>query len=204
MARTRQARRCLAHKPDGNPCGAYAIAGSTVCLAHGARPKHVRAKAAVRAELANWGLNDATEDPGEVLLRLVTQAARRASHYAALLAEQYDLSAAGAATTTLPKGVSALIGHKRAVDRDGSVFEVEEAIRGLVELEGQERDRCARFAKLALDAGIAEREIRLAENQADELARLLSTVLSEMGMSHDQQREARARVASHLRIAATG
>ena len=50
----------------------------------------VKAKAAVRAELLGWGLGDATVDPGEVLLRLVTQSAARAERYAILLEDAYE------------------------------------------------------------------------------------------------------------------
>lgn len=49
-----------------------------------------QAKAAVRAELLGWDLGDATVDPGEVLLRLVTQSAARAERYAMLLEEAYE------------------------------------------------------------------------------------------------------------------
>jgi hypothetical protein len=47
-------------------------------------------KAAVRAELLGRGLGDSTVDPGEVLLRLVTQSAARAERYAMLLEEAYE------------------------------------------------------------------------------------------------------------------
>jgi hypothetical protein len=38
----------------------------------------------------NWGLGDTKVDPGEVLLRLVTQSAARTEMYARLLEEAYD------------------------------------------------------------------------------------------------------------------
>jgi len=47
-------------------------------------------KAAVRAEVWSWGLGDTNVDPGEVLLRLVTQSAARAERYAMLLEEAYE------------------------------------------------------------------------------------------------------------------
>jgi hypothetical protein len=50
----------------------------------------VKAKAAIRAEVLGWGLGDSTVDPGEVLLRLVTQSAARAERYAVLLEEAYE------------------------------------------------------------------------------------------------------------------
>jgi hypothetical protein len=38
----------------------------------------------------SWGLGDTNVDPGEVLLRLVTQSAARAERYAMLLEEAYE------------------------------------------------------------------------------------------------------------------
>jgi hypothetical protein len=60
-------------KQTGKPCKLKAIPGGTVCRFHGGAAKQVKAKAAVRAELITWGVADALDDPGEVLLRLVTQ-----------------------------------------------------------------------------------------------------------------------------------
>ena len=60
------------------------------CVAVTAGAQQVKAKAAVRAELLGWGLGDTTVDPGEVLLRLVTQSAARAERYAMLLEEAYE------------------------------------------------------------------------------------------------------------------
>jgi hypothetical protein len=77
-------------KQTGKQCKAKAIPGGTVCLWHGGAAGQVKAKAAVRAELLGWGLGDATVDPGEVLLRLVTQSAARAERYATLLEEAYE------------------------------------------------------------------------------------------------------------------
>jgi hypothetical protein len=60
-------------------------------------------------------------------------------------------------------GVAALIGYKFDADRDGRIYATEEAVRGLAKLEAEERDRCAAFAAKAVAAGLAERQVRLAE-----------------------------------------
>src|SRR5215207_11370740 len=92
--------RCSAHERPSRPvqstsrtgkhCKNRAIPGGTVCRFHGGASPHVASKAAVRAEVLNWGLGDTTVDPGEVLLRLVTQSAARAERYAMLLEEAYE------------------------------------------------------------------------------------------------------------------
>jgi hypothetical protein len=46
--RPRPARRCRAHRTNGQPCEAYAMVGGFVCSAHGGRAPHVRAAAARR------------------------------------------------------------------------------------------------------------------------------------------------------------
>ena len=49
MARVRQARRCRAHRRDGQPCRCYAIVGGWTCRAHGGTLPRVRQKARERA-----------------------------------------------------------------------------------------------------------------------------------------------------------
>jgi hypothetical protein len=77
-------------KQTGKQCTAKAIPGGTVCRWHGGAASQVRVKAAIRAEVMNWGLGHAHVDPGEVLLRLVTQAAARAEHHSRLLQEAFE------------------------------------------------------------------------------------------------------------------
>ena len=140
----------------------------------------------------SWGLDSPTVDPAETLLRLVSQSARRADWLASRLAEQteeYTSKGDGGLTFDgIPPGLRALIGHKYDLDKDGNPVAVEEAIRGLAQLEAQERDRLARFCKLAIDAGIAERQVRIAEAQGALLAGVLQRVLAALDLSPAQQR----------------
>ena len=75
-------RKCVRTKADGTPCTKWAVKGATVCEKHGGNAPQVRARAAVRAEVEAWGLGDTTVDPGETLLRLLSQAVVRAERYA--------------------------------------------------------------------------------------------------------------------------
>lgn len=162
--------------------------------------KRAKAQGAVVVELSRWGLTDAKVDPAETLLRLLAQSRRRADLYAGLLQQAFDgdpdfpAELGGA-------GVAALIGHKYDLTRDGDPVAVAEAVRGLVELEAAERDRCARFAKLALDAGIAERQVRIAESQGALLASAMRYLLRELGLTDDQAVRAPAITARALRLA---
>ena len=47
-----QARRCVAHKSNGEPCQKFAIKGATVCKFHGGATRHVKNAARVRLENA--------------------------------------------------------------------------------------------------------------------------------------------------------
>ena len=82
-------------------------------------------------------------------------------------------------------GVSALIGHTYASSGGefGGVFASGEAIRGLVQLEAQERDRAAGMAAKAVAAGLATRQVELAERQGALVADVIRAVLRDLG--HD-------------------
>src|SRR3954467_9042562 len=57
------ATRCIARNRQGGRCKNKAIIGATVCRLHGGKTPKVAARAAVRAELMQWGLEDAHESP---------------------------------------------------------------------------------------------------------------------------------------------
>jgi hypothetical protein len=82
--------------------------------------------------------------------------------------------------------------------RDGTrTVEARAAINLWVKLYQEERDRLVRAAKAAIDAGVAERQVRLAEEQAQQLARVIMAVLSDLG--HDPTDE-RVRNVVRLRL----
>jgi len=64
-------------------------------------------------------------------------------------------------------GVAALVGNTYGAAKDVGVYVTGEAIRGLADLEAKERERCANFATKAVAAGLAERQVRLAERKAN-------------------------------------
>lgn len=201
-------RKCTGtSKTTGKPCGKPPMHGATVCRVHGGQAPQVRKKAAVRAELEAWGLGDATDDPGDVLLRLVTQSRRRADLYATLLEDAYTAAAATdttyAAAWAMPKGVAALIGYKFAFPNQSTVpVPVAEAIRGLVELEAAERDRCARFCTQAIAGGLAERMVRVHEREASLAHQALIAGLDAAGITGDLRARVLDGTVAHLRLIA--
>lgn len=184
-------------KQDGLPCGAQVIPGTKGCRWHaGKRPDAARAQGAVVKEIREWGLGDSTVDPGETLLRLVTQSAWRAGKYAGEI--EHMVAEAGG---DLRKALTA---DQYTVGEDGSAVKVGEYIRAMVKLESEERDRCGHFAKLAVAAGLAERQVRLAEQQGAMLAAVIRAILGDpdLGLTAQQNAAAPAVVARHLRLVA--
>lgn len=196
-------RLCAAKAKHGRGlCGGWALKGSEYCDDHLINPE-ARKRAAVRAELERWGLGDTNVDPGEVLLRLVSQSANRAEFLSGLLEEQYRRVESGESTTTLPARLSVFVGRTFALNRNGEPVPVAEAIRALVQLEGEERDRCANFAAKAVAAGLAERQVRLAERQGEMIAEVLRAVLGDeaLGLSESQVAMVPVLLREHLAIA---
>ena len=181
-------RKCSGKNSRGKPCRAWAIKGGTVCVAHGGNAPQVKAKAAIRAEVMNWGLGDSTTDPGDTLLRLVSQSAQRAARYAA------ELEALVAESPNLREALIAEVWISNEHDR----YKAGEYVRGLAKLEAEERDRCANFSTKAIAAGIAERQVRLAEQQGELVAQVIKAVLGDLGLTKEQQAEAPAIVRRHL------
>jgi hypothetical protein len=221
--------KCRGHNAAGKRCGNWPIRGGTVCTVHGGKAPRVARKAAVRAELEAWGLGDSKVDPGEVLLRLVSQSAARAELYAGLLREAYEAAerlkaaheaeqlfetaegdddaqeraAVQVARDDLKRifnsgGVAALIGNTYGDARDGGIYATGEMIRGLAKLEADERDRCAAMAAKAVAAGLAERQVKLAEQQAEIVLKAIDAALDAAGIPAADRGPAKIAAARHL------
>ncbi|MFC3510984.1 hypothetical protein ACFORO_12480 [Amycolatopsis halotolerans] len=156
------------------PCGKHAIDGATVCPSHGANAPQVKAKAAVRAEIQRMGLEDVNVDPGETLLMLIKQSKARVEMLAMELEDLIEQS--GGLT-------KAMVGDTLVLDRDGNEVKVGEYTRGLYAEEARERDRCANYCVKGIAAGLAERQVRLAEKQGEQAALLLKAVFGDLDLN---------------------
>lgn len=235
---------CTGHKKRSpeDLCDGRAITGTDRCRMHvGKDAARAKAEGAVVAAVRAWGLGDTTVDPGEVLLRLVTQSAARAQMYAELLQEAYEaaerLRTAHEAEGLLlaepewrfdddgegrPRperaslqqarrdlerifttgGVAALVGNTYSDTKTGELYASGEAIRGLAKLEAEERERCAGFAAKAVAAGLAERQVRIAERQAEILVEVIRGVLADLHLTPEQSALVASVVPRHLRAVA--
>lgn len=186
-------RRKCKGRTNGRPCKAYPVKGALVCIAHGGGAPQVKAKARVRAELMAWGLDAPTVDPGQTLLRLVSQSAARAEAYALELFGLLDTDETGQLK-------AALVGDIWITGDDGKGHKAGEYVRALALLEAQERDRCANFCRIAIAAGLAERQVRIAEQQGQLLAGILREIIgdAELALTTDQRTVLPAVIRRHV------
>jgi hypothetical protein len=180
---------------DRQPCRAFAVRGSDppACRKHIGRSRTVvKAEQDVRETVLAWGLGDSKVDPGELLLRLVAQAAIRADAYATELRRIVE--------DTDGDLRKALTGNTYTVTPEGDSVKTGEYVRAMTKLEGEERDRAASFAAKAVAAGLAERQVRLAERQAELAAQFVNAVLADLGLAGTPQ--ATAAIQRHLTLLA--
>ncbi len=193
-AQLEAAPRCSKLRTNRQPCRAFAVKGSDplACRKHiGKSLDKARAEIAVRQDALRWGLGDTKTDPGELLLRLVTQAALRADAYARELSRVVEEK-----DGDLKK---ALTGDSWTSGGEGSEpVKTGEYIRAITKLEAEERDRAANFATKAVAAGLAERQVRVAEQQAALAAQFVHAVLDELGVGGTPQ--AQAAIQKHLTL----
>lgn len=85
-------------------------------------------------------------------------------------------------------GVTALVGHKYDVDRDGRVFAVDEGIRGLVQLEQKAHELVGKFCHLAVQAKIAEVRIEMAQQIGVMIQTVILGVLRDLDIAATERR----------------
>lgn len=166
--------QCIAHRRDGTQCHNHAIRGAHVCRMHGGTAPQVQAAARRRLEaeqaaeaVVTFGL-PRDVDPHVALLEEVH---RTAGHVAWLASKIGDFDSDG-------ELVQMNVGPGGALQVVPSVW---------VELYQTERIHLARVCKAALDAGVAERQVRLAEQQGQLLAQVIQGVLQDLGVADHPQ-----------------
>lgn len=180
-------------KRDGKPClrtKGYGTthAGVGPCKYHlGNTRAHIvrAARFMAQAELTRLG-QPIEKDPQTALLELVWEAA---GNVAFLRQEAGKLG-------------GALIGNISALSRDGLAIPVSEESRAIVKLYGDWTDKLAKYSKAAIDAGIAERTVQLAEAQGYAIRDLIEAVLDGLNIDEDQRKVGREIAGTRLRVLA--
>lgn len=183
---------------EPRPCRNWAIPGGRVCRMHGGSLKRTKAAAArrlaveaVKREAARLG-GSLDVDPLDVLLQAVREAA---ANVAVLRDAIGDLG-----VTVGHDGAIALPERELEWSRGGGTH-VPARVHVLVAMYDAERDRLARYAKLCLDAGVDERRVRVAEQQAQVLGQAIGRALDdgEVALTPAQRQALRAAMARELR-----
>jgi hypothetical protein len=183
--------RCGANTKRGAVCNQPAGWGTPYghgrCKLHGgATPTHLRAAQRREAERAVglFGLPREVE-AHQALLEEV----HRAAGHVAWLGEVVG----GLDKNQVVHGITRTVQHP-----DGTrTVESRAAVNPWVKLYQDERDRLVRVAKAAMDAGVEERRVRLAEQQAQRLAAVIRAILTDLG--HDLEDD-RVRKVVRLRL----
>lgn len=212
--------RCSGHRKhrdeQGNlvPCGGMPIKGHTVCRMHSngvtkakAQRNVAEAKArqtAAAAIVAYEGQVDG--DPLKNLLNMVRRAAAAERAYAMLI--EYELGSGKCPTCFRPRldtpcehcKSSAAVKEGSILIRTGShATGFRDEPHPYIKLWNEERDRLARFSKLALDARVTERQLEVLTEEAEVVVNVIIAVARDMGMDETQ---ARISAAKHLSVAA--
>jgi hypothetical protein len=169
--------RCGANTKRGAVCNKPAGWGTPYghgrCRLHGgATPTHVKAAHRREAERAITTLGLPRDvEPHQALLEEVHRAAGHVAWLAQVISklERNQVVHGITRTVQLPDG--------------SRTVEARAAISVWVKLYQEERDRLVRVAKAAIDAGVAEQQVRLTEAQAQQLAQVIRAILTDLG--HD-------------------
>lgn len=187
-----QGAKCGTRKSDGTPCKMPAGAGTDhlgfgKCKYHGgnsAALKQHAAREAAAFRMQAFG-TPIDIDPGTALLQEVRRSAGIVQWLGEVIAQfTTGLDLEGGAREARDV-VQALGGQGRAA----AVW---------VDLYFRERKNLAQTAKLALDAGVAERQVQLQEEQGRLLAMVIQGVLGDLNLTVDQRTAAPGIVRRHL------
>lgn len=192
-AKTRAGGKCT--RPPGWGTGHPGI-GS--CKFHGGSTRNHEVAAAVtlaRRELAVMG-RPLDIEPHEALLECVRITAGEVQYASDRIAELDIADAVGPVVTERPrKGEYGMEEHGDNVRELGPP-----ALHIWIVVRQHAMDRLVNYAKIALVAGIAERQVKIAEQQGQLLAEVIRGILRDLGV--DDRPEAPAIVRKHLSLVA--
>jgi hypothetical protein len=185
-------------------CHGSALRGTDSCKFHAGMTMQV-ALAKGEAKISAWSaIGNATEtvDYRMAVLGVLQMSWLRLAAYSELLRRQVVIEGAEAIQGEYdPENVQSngLIGHRYgAAGKDGNIFAQSEEIRGLVNLEGLERDRVVKYAKTAHDMGISDRLTSLAERWGDVVATRITLMLDALELSPEQEAKVPVLIQAHL------
>lgn len=182
--------KCGATKTNGKPCGNKAGAGTDHfgfghCSAHlgctTVMRKHAAVLEATQAMQAMplYGIGDPiVVDPYQAIIMLVNRTAG--------MLHWLDLK------------IQSMVEDYELIQNTGETGQGPAVASVWVKLHGEERDRLAKYAKMAIDCGIAERFVKIAEQQGVLLAKVIQLVIDDLELTPEQQDRAPSIVRNRL------
>jgi hypothetical protein len=142
---------------------------------------------ALLAHLPHYGSPDVRPVQfAEVYARLVAVSIARAEFYGAILAEVYMEHRDGHLFTeqdrTVP-GLGALVGTLYSGDGEGGRIATGEAIRALVALEREERDRAAKLSREGIRLGLEAKQVDAMRTYGRTVVEAMRALCGELGVS---------------------
>lgn len=135
----------------------------------------------------------------DVYARLLAVSIARAEFYGALLAEQFERAGAGGSDDVAgdydpgPRGaLGALVGDTYDLDKHGDPVPTAEAIRALVKLEADERDRAARLARDGIRIGVQARQVDVMRSYGHTVVTAMRELCRELGWDWNGEETRRA------------
>jgi hypothetical protein len=195
-------RRCVAtSKGSGERCVKASIVGGTVCSVHGGSAPAVRAAAGrrvaeadARKAVATYGLA-VDIDPSAALLQEIART-QGAVLWLADKVRELDPEALVWGITKTQHGH----GQQGRIDVTEEAAEVSAWVR----LWQTERSHLVKVCESALRAGVAERQVRLAEQQGELIAAVIRAVFDDEELGLDSARRAIAGRLTHRHLLAIG
>ena len=195
--------RCAAHTRLGRPCKGAPLTGLNKCRLHigmsleAARKAGKQALVLIEARKAMvvLGLPVTGLDPFDALLEEIARTAGHVRWLQALLQGLKPEELVWGRTSKEhsvgddPKGNYQVVKHEAAP----SIW---------MDLYQKERAHLTNVCKVAIGAGIAERQVKLAEEQGEMIVKILKATLGDprLGLSVEQQEAAKHVVGAHLRV----
>lgn len=177
--------RCAGHnKQTGGPCGSHPINGADKCRMHvGKKSKAVKQQVTAERAVVTYGLPREI-DPHDALLQEVWRTQGHVEWLGGIISEieQGDL-------------VWGLSQEKYGGEDWGTTYK--SAPNAWLTLYHQERTHLAKVCKAAIDAGIDERRVQLAEAQGAAIVAVLKDTLADLGV--EVTPDVAATVGRHLR-----
>jgi len=205
------AQKCVRIRKNGLRCQAYAIAGHRLCRSHGGALKRVRIKALQnltiewmrdeyqRATGGHRSYNEVQQLAGELRyemsegtygsplevdpgVELLAEVQRTAGHVAWLRA-QIERATPGELADRYWTFRRSTETHAARSDLEGDVNAERAQYVGVwMDLYQRERTHLVRTCQIAIQSGIEERKVTLAERQADQIGAAFYGLLEEMGL----------------------